>query len=230
MTAAIEALKKEAAKAAVDLIENDMVVGLGSGSTAAYAIEELAKRVARGLKIIGIPTSEHSQLLAQQHGIPLTTFAKHTVIDLTIDGADQVESGSLNLIKGLGNALLREKIVAQASKKLVIMIDERKLVNCLGNHSPLPVEIVPFGWEVTKQAITKYCPITSLRLAANGKPIVTDSDHYVLDCQISKITDANQLDKDLKLLTGVVETGLFIHMANLVIVAKDSGIVRLQRA
>ncbi len=229
MINAIEELKKEAAQAAIDLINDGMVVGLGSGSTAAYAIEALAKRVASGLNIVGIPTSENSHLLAQRHGIALTTFAEHRSIDITIDGADQVETGSLNLIKGLGNALLREKIVARASKTLVIMIDERKLVNCLGSQTFLPVEIIPFGWEATKQAIADFCPVSNLRLAADGSPVITDGKHYILDCQVSQIDDAAKLDRSLKLITGVVETGLFVNMTNLVIVAGGNGITRLQR-
>ena len=230
MTSAIDLLKKEAAKAAVDLIENGMVVGLGSGSTASIAIEELAKRVAGGLKIVAIATSQQSHMLAQQRGIQLTTFAEHSKIDITIDGADQVEKQSLNLIKGLGNALLREKIVALASKKLVIVVDASKLVDCLGDKTFLPVEIIPFGWELTRLAVSKYCPIVNLKLAAHGEPIITDSGNYLLNCQISMIEDANRLDKELKVITGVVETGLFVNMTNLVIVAKQDGIVKLQKS
>jgi len=225
-----EALKKQAAQAACDLIEDGMVVGLGSGTTASHAINALAERVGKGLNIMAIPTSESSRLLAEQHSIKLTTFAQHPKIDITIDGADQVEARSLNLIKGLGNALLREKIVARASKKLVIMVDERKMVDCLGNQTPLPVEIIPFGWEVTQQAISRYCLATRLKLDSNSKPLLTDCGHYLLQCDIPKISDAAKLDKDLKLITGVVETGLFIQMASLVIVAKQDGIVLLQSA
>lgn len=228
MTVDIESLKRQAAKATVDLIDHGMVVGLGSGSTAAYAISALAERIANGLNITAISTSEQMRLLAQKYNIRLTTFAEQPVIDITIDGADQVEIGSLNLIKGLGNALLREKIVARASKKLIIMVDESKLVDCLGNRSPLPIEIIPFGWEITKKAIAQYCPVSKLRLNSDGTPVITDGGHYILDCQVSKIENASKLDKDLKVLTGVVETGLFINMTSLVIVANKSGIVRLQ--
>ncbi len=224
----IEALKKQAAKAAVDLIDNGMIVGLGSGSTAAYAVISLAERVKAGLKIKAIPTSEQTKLLAIRNSIELTSFAQNSTIDITIDGADQVELSSLNLIKGLGNALLREKIVARASKKLVIMVDERKIVDRLGNKSPLPVEIIPFGWEVTQKAIEKFCPSSKLRLDKRGKPVITDSDHYVLDCLIPQINNAEKLDQDLKLITGVVETGLFIKMTNIVFVATESGLEQLQ--
>ncbi len=225
----IERLKQAAAGAAIDFIKDGMVVGLGSGSTATYAIEALGKKVADGLKILAIPSSEESSRLAQKHGIDLTTFAKNPDIDVTIDGADQVELKSLNLIKGLGNALLGEKIVARASKKLIIMVDERKLVDCLGNKTPLPIEIVPFGWELTKEIVCQYGCSAELKLDSKHKPLITDSGHYLLNCQFVKIENARKLDKDLKLITGVIETGLFVNMTDLVIVAKQSGIVILQR-
>lgn len=229
MATDFEALKKEAAKAAVDLICNNMIVGIGSGSTVFYAIAELGARVANGLNIKAIPSSEQSRLLAKQHNIQITNFSEHPVIDLTFDGADQVEVSSLNLIKGLGNALLREKIVARNSKKLVIMVDERKLVDCLGNQTALPIEIIPFGWETTRALVSKYCPENKLKLNEDGTPLLTDNQNYILDCEIVKIADANELDKKLKLITGVVETGLFINMTSLVIVAKQSGISTLQK-
>jgi len=225
----IERLKFEAANAAIDFIKDDMVVGLGSGSTASYAIEALGKKVASGLKILAIPTSEQSRSLAQKYGIQLTTFAENPVIDITIDGADQVELKSLNLVKGLGNALLGEKIVALASKKLIIMVDEHKLVDCLGNKTPLPLEIVPFGWELTRQIVSQHGCNATLKLDSNNKAIITDSNHYILNCQFPKIENARKLDKDLKLITGVVETGLFVNMADLVIVAKQSDVITLQR-
>jgi ribose 5-phosphate isomerase A len=225
----IEKLKLEAAIAAIDFVKNDMVIGLGSGSTATYAIEALAKKVADGLKILAIPSSKESSLLAKKHGIQLTTFAENPVIDLTIDGADQVELKSLNLVKGLGNALLGEKIVARASKRLIIIVDESKLVDCLGNKTPLPLEIVPFGWELTKQIVSQHGCDAELKLDSNNNVIITDSGHYVLHCQFAKIENARKLDKDLKLITGVVETGLFVNMADLVIMAKQSGVVTLQR-
>ena len=224
-----EKLKIEAAKAAVDFIKDNMIVGLGSGSTASYAIEALGKRVAEGLKILAIPTSKESHSLAQNYGIQITTFAAHPNIDITLDGADQVEIGSLNLIKGLGNALLGEKIVARSSKKLIIMVDEDKLVDYLGNKTPLPVEIVPFGWEETSHLIGQYGCETELKMDSNNKALITDGNHYILHCKFSKIENARRLDKDIKLITGVVETGLFINMADLVIVAKQSGVVTLKR-
>src|SRR6185312_213049 len=128
-------------------VEDGMVLGLGSGSTAAFALEALANRIARGLRVAGIPTSEKTANLARRLGVPLTSFAEHRSIDLTIDGADQIERGTLSLVKGLGGALLREKIVASASRRMIVAADETKLVERLGRRTPLPVEIVPFGWE-----------------------------------------------------------------------------------
>lgn len=230
MTSNIDILKQQAAAAAVELVKNKMIVGLGSGSTAAFAIDLLAKRVAEGLDITAIPTSEQSQQLAEKGGIRMTSFSEHTELDITIDGADQVEKKSLNLIKGLGGALLREKMVALASKKLVIIIDDRKLVDHLGDKSPLPVEIIPFAWEITKSRISQFCPQVILRVSPDKKPVLTDGGHFILDCQFHKIDNAAKLAQDLKLLPGVVETGLFVNLTSLVIVAAANGITHLHKA
>jgi ribose 5-phosphate isomerase A len=148
-----DAFKRAAAEAAVQLVENDMVVGLGSGSTAAFAVEALARRQRQGLRFVGIPTSERTAAQAKAAGILLTSFSEHRQIDLTIDGADEVERGTLNLIKGLGGALLREKIVAAASHRLAIVVDGSKLVDRLGSHTPVPVEVVAFGLEATTESL-----------------------------------------------------------------------------
>src|SRR5580700_1390133 len=148
-----DALKRAAAEAAVELVQDGMVVGLGTGSTAAFAVEALAARHRQGLRFVGIPTSERTAAQATAAGIPLTSFAEHRQIDLTIDGADEVERGSLNLIKGLGGALLREKIVAAASHRLAIIVDGSKMVGGLGDHTPVPVEVVAFGLEVTQESL-----------------------------------------------------------------------------
>jgi len=225
----IEKLKMNAAHAAVEFVKDNMVVGLGSGSTASYAIEALGKKVAKGMRIVAIASSEQSRKLAVKNNIELTSFAERPNIDITIDGADQVEKGSLNLVKGLGNALLGEKIVARSSKKLIIIVDESKLVDCLGNKTALPVEIIPFGWQVTSSLIARHGCKTELKMTSNGKTLVTDGNNYILQCKFEKIENAGKLASDLKLITGVVETGFFINMADLVIVAKESGIVILQR-
>src|ERR1700738_2445674 len=141
-------MKRAAASRAVAEVEDGMILGLGSGSTAGFAVEALAARVAKGLRIAGIPTSKATAALARRRGVPLTSFAEHRRIDLTIDGADQVERGTLALVKGLGGALLREKLVASASRAMIGVVDESKLVERLGDRTPLPVELVPFGWEV----------------------------------------------------------------------------------
>src|SRR5499426_2670268 len=164
-----DALKRAAAEAAVELVEDGMVVGLGTGSTAAFAVEALARRHRQGLRFVGIPTSERMAAQARAAGIPLTSFAEHRQIDLTIDGADEVERGTLNLIKGLGGALLREKIVAAASRRLVIVVDSAKLVERLGMHTPVPVEVVPFGVEATQEALEVLGASARLRHSPSGQ-------------------------------------------------------------
>ncbi len=170
-----DAQKRAAAEAAAALVQDGMVVGLGTGSTARFAIEALIRRVREGLRILAIPTSERSAKQARDGGIMLTSFAEHRRIDLTIDGADEIEVGSLNLIKGLGGALLREKIVAAASDRLVIVADGRKMVERLGGTVPVPVEVVPFGWETTAQRLAGSAPSPcrgALRTANCSAPMV----------------------------------------------------------
>src|ERR1051326_6769918 len=149
-------VKRAATEAAVALVQDGMVVGLGTGSTAAFAVEALGRRPQQGLRVVGIPTSERTAAQARKAGIPLSSFAEHQQIDLTIDGADEVERGTLNLIKGLGGALLREKIVASASRQLAIIVDGAKLVDRLGAHAPVPVEVVAFGLEVARAALETF--------------------------------------------------------------------------
>jgi ribose 5-phosphate isomerase A len=220
----VEALKKRAAQKAVELVEHGMIVGLGTGSTASYAIEALGERVKAGLHILGIPTSMHTAKQAEQLGIALTDFSRHRQIDLTIDGADEVELSSLNVIKGLGGALLREKIVAAASKKSVIVVDERKLVNRLASKAPVPIEVIPFGWQVTSERLEYLGCQPKLRLGENRDPFVSDGGHYILDCSFEPIVRPAELEQKLKAIIGVVEVGLFIGLTKLVIAAKASGI------
>jgi ribose 5-phosphate isomerase A len=220
----VELLKKQAAFKAVELIEDGMIVGLGTGSTATYAIEALAERVKGGLKVQGIPTSERTSEQAERLGISLTDFSHHRQIDLTIDGADEVELSSLNVIKGLGGALLREKIVAAASKKLIIVVDERKLVDRLASHTPVPVEVVPFGWQVTADRLEQLGCKPKLRLDARGESFMSDGGHYILDCAFEPIARPAELAQQVNAIIGVVEVGLFIGLTKLVIAAKLSGI------
>src|SRR6266700_3319868 len=175
------ALKRAAAEAAVELVQDGMVVGLGTGSTASFAVDALAGRHRQGLRFLGIPTSERTAEQAKALGIPITSFAEHQWIDLTIDGADEVERGTLNLIKGLGGALLREKIVAAASRRLAIVVDEAKLVDRLGGRVPVPVEAVAFGVEATQAALEALGAGVTLRRAPTGEPFATDGGNRILD-------------------------------------------------
>ena len=176
--------KREAAEAAAALVQDGMLVGLGTGSTARFAIDALIRRVRAGLRIRAIPTSERSAAQAREGGIPLTSFTEHRRLDLTIDGADEIEIGSLNLIKGAGGALLREKIVAAASEHLVIVADGRKLVERLGATVPVPVEVVPFGWETTADRLRRLGTDPQPRRDAAGQLFCTDGGHRILDCRI----------------------------------------------
>jgi ribose 5-phosphate isomerase A len=225
-----DALKRAAAEAAVELVRDGMVVGLGTGSTAAFAVEALARRHRQGLHFLGIPTSERTAAQARAAGIPLTSFAEHRQIDLTIDGADEVERGTLNLIKGLGGALLREKIVAAASRRLAIIVDGAKLVDRLGTHVPVPVEVVTFGLDATQARLEVLGASARLRLSPAGDPFVTDGGNRILDCRFGPITDPAQLEQRIGRVVGVIESGLFISRADPVFVADAAGVHRLDSA
>ena len=224
--------KQAAAEAAVALVESGMVVGLGTGSTAAFAIAALVRRVRdEGLRIEAIPTSERSAELARAGGIPLTDFARHRRIDLTIDGADEIAQGSLHLIKGLGGALLREKIVASASLREVIIADQAKLVDRLGTHAPVPVEVAAFGWQATAARLARFDASVTLRLRPGGPdaaPFVTDGGNLVLDCRFTVIEDPAALAQSLGAIVGVLETGLFIGLATEAFVAGPDGVQHLE--
>lgn len=215
-------LKRQAAAAAVAEVQDGMVLGLGTGSTAAIAVELLGARVREGLRIVGIPTSERTAAQARDLGIPLAGFDSHTCLDLTIDGADQVHTGTLDLIKGLGGALLREKIVAAASRRMTVVVDEGKLVPALGQGVRLPVEIVAFGHEAALRHLHDAGADPVLR--GGSDPFRTDGGNLIADCAFDGgIPDAAALHARLKALVGVVETGLFIGMATRVIAGTPSG-------
>ena len=216
------ALKQQAAEAAVAEVVDGMVLGLGTGSTASLAVAVLGKRVQAGLHIVGIPTSERTAEQARGLGIPLTSFAEHTRIDLTIDGADEVHTGTLDLIKGVGGALLREKIVAAASRRMTVIVDESKLVPALGGVR-LPVEIVAFGWQSTVARMLDAGADVLVRQAADGAQFRTDGGNLIADCAFAAITDPAALHARLKAIVGVVETGLFIGMATRVIAGTQAG-------
>jgi ribose 5-phosphate isomerase A len=224
-----DALKRAAAEAAVQMVENDMVVGLGTGSTAAFAVEALARRHRQGLHFVGIPTSERTAAQAKAADIPLTSFSEHRQIDLTIDGADEVERGTLNLIKGLGGALLREKIVAAASHRLAIVVDGSKMVDRLGTRTPLPVEVVAFGLEPTRESLEVIGASVRPRMSSGG-PFVTDNGNRVFDCDFGRIDDPARLEERIRRIVGVVESGLFVSRADPVFVADESGVHRLDSA
>ncbi len=226
----MDELKQAAAAEAVRLIESGMVVGLGTGSTAAFAVAAVGERVKQGLDIVGIPTSERTRQQAESLGIRLGTLAEFPAVDVTIDGADEVELGSLYLVKGLGGALLREKIVASASKQLVIMVDASKLVERLGSKGPVPVEVVPFGWQSTEQALKKLGAVPQLRVTSGSEPYVTDGSHYILDCTFESIGDAAALEAAIARTVGVVESGLFVNLTSQVIVARAEGVEVLKPA
>jgi len=221
-------LKRRAAERAVAAVEDKMVLGLGSGSTAALMVEALAKRVADGLKVVGIPTSEGTAALAKRLGVPLTDFEHNRRIDLTIDGADQIEQGTLNLVKGLGGALLREKIVAEASARMIVIADPTKLVPKLGAATPLPVEIVPFGWPIVLDRLKELRAECVLRREGDV-PFVTNGGNYVADCRFDTIADAAALQTKLKAITGVVETGLFVGLATQAMIGREGGVEILER-
>jgi ribose 5-phosphate isomerase A len=222
-------LKAAAAESAAALVRDGMLVGLGSGTTAALAVNVLGRRVREGLRMVGIPTSESTAAQARALGIPLTSLDETSQIEITIDGADEVEEGSLNLIKGHGGALLREKIVANASKHLVIVVDDSKLVHHLAEKFPVPVEVIPFGWEATARQLSNLGAKPALRRKPSGEPFISDGGHYILDCAFEPTVAAASLARDLDHIVGLVEHGLFIGFTSEVHVASAGG-VRVLRA
>jgi ribose 5-phosphate isomerase A len=221
-------LKIQAAAAALEEIRDGMVVGLGTGTTASHFIRELGAVVAQGMKVYGIPTSEESRRLAEHVGIPLTTFKEHPRIDVTVDGADEI-SPNLDLIKGLGGALVREKIVAHASDRLVIIVDEGKLVDKLGSRCPIPVEVIPFAIERVALQLEKWGGAPKVR-ERDGKEFVSDNQNLILDWKYGVVDHPMLLEKQLKAVTGVVDSGIFAHVAALAIVAGAGGIRKLERS
>lgn len=219
-----EAEKELAGRAAAKLVRDGDVVGLGTGSTAYFAVVAIGERVKAGLKIVGIPTSDATAELARKLGIPLTTLDEHPEIDITIDGADEVDP-HLNLIKGGGGALLREKIIATASKKMVVVADSAKIVKALGKF-PLPVEIIPFARTVLKKRITSLGASCKLRMKSNGSVFVTDEGHHILDCSFGKISKPGETARVLSEMPGVVEHGLFIGIAKLAMIGTGAIVER----
>jgi ribose 5-phosphate isomerase A len=227
--AQINELKRAAADAAAADLKDGLLVGLGSGSTARLLVAALGQRVKEGLRIIGVPTSEQTADDARAVGIPLSTLGEYPALDVTIDGADEVELGTLDLIKGGGGNQLREKIVAHASARLVIIVDETKLVRKLGTKAKVPVEVAQFGWQATSRQLEQIHGRPALRLASDGKPFITDGGNYILDCAFGPIQSAEALQRDLDSIVGVLEHGLFIGMTSEVLIGTPEGVKRLDR-
>ena len=217
-----EALKKLAAEAALDYVKDGYVVGLGTGSTIRYLLAALEQRVRAGLKITGVPTSEETAELARKAGIPLLSDDDLWPIDVAVDGADQVDP-QLNLIKGGGGALLREKIVAANARQMIITVDETKRVSVLGGAFPLPIEVLPFGWRNTAREIEQLGGKT-VRRERNSHVFRTASGHYILDLHIARIEDPADLEVRLNRIPGVIECGLFVGRTDVLIVAASNGV------
>ena len=226
-----ESLKRAAAERAVEFVEDGMVVGLGTGSTARHVVDVIAERRERGelRSIVGIPTSNATRDHARARGVPVTDFEEISSCDLTLDGADEIDPG-LDLIKGLGGALLWEKIVACASDRLVIVADESKLVERLGEKAPVPVEVVSFGWTLQERFLEELGAVARLRRGSDGEPFVTDGGNYVIDCRYEGgIDDARLLEAALRERVGIIECGLFLRMASTAVVSGADGVRVLER-
>ncbi|RME75395.1 MAG: ribose 5-phosphate isomerase A [Chloroflexi bacterium] len=223
-------LKRQAAEKAVDFVESGMVLGLGTGSTASYAVQKIGELLQAGKLrgIVGVPTSEATAALARQYGIPLSSLADHPVIDLAIDGADEIDP-HLDLIKGLGGALLREKMIELEARRFIVVADAGKLVDRLGTRSPVPVEVTRFGWRHQARWLESLGCIPNLR-GGESDPFITDNGNYILDCTFPNgIDNPAELDTILHNRTGVVEHGLFLGMATDAVVAGPDGLRLLRR-
>ncbi len=223
--------KEVAARRAVQYIQSGMTIGIGTGSTSAFAISAIGERVRQeGLRLRAIPTSDHSREQAETLGIPLIGFEQATALDLTIDGADEVDA-DLHLIKGGGGALLREKIVARASAQLIIICDDSKMKAKLGGHA-LPVAVVPFGHEATCRRLHAFTESVTLRPDSQdpSRPFLTDDHLFIYDLQMAPILDPPALESDIRGIVGVVEVGLFTHMASRVVVGYEDGHIEERRA
>lgn len=220
-------LKKMTGEKAVEHIKDGMVVGLGTGSTVYFAVKKIGDKVREGLEVTCIATSKATEVIAKECGILLTTLDEHPDVDVTIDGADEVDP-DLNLIKGMGGALVREKVVASATKKEVIVVDQSKIVDVLGTKSPLPVEVIPFGVKLCQKQLQKFGCKAKIR-KKNDKFFVSDNGNYIIDCFFKKIIDAEKLQKEINVIPGVVDNGLFLGVADEVIVGTKNGIKKMVR-
>lgn len=219
----LEKYKRQAAEKAVEYVEDGMVLGLGTGSTVKYALLRLGERIkSESLDIVGIPTSSQTKELAEELKIPLSDLDEHSEIDITIDGADEVDPNFI-LIKGMGGALLREKIVAKSTAREIIVVDHTKMVNKLGTRSALPVEVLPFGFSQCKKFLeSKGC--TVVPRTKNSELVISDNGNYFLDCKFVEIDDPRSLEQEINNFPGVIDNGLFIDLTSMVIVASPNGI------
>jgi ribose 5-phosphate isomerase A len=226
-----DSLKRAVGIGAAELVESGMRLGLGTGSTVAHLLTALAKRLQSGglIDVVGVPTSFRTAREARELGIALTSLTETPVLDLTIDGADEVDP-ELNLIKGHGGALLREKMVAQASRRLAVMVDTTKTVPTLGTRCPVPLEVIQFGWEVHGPFVESFGAHPTLRVAPDGEPMVTDNGNYIIDCRFpGGIADADDFERAIGARAGIVESGLFLGMATEVLVSGLAGVETLTR-
>ena len=219
--------KRRAAAAAVEMITPGMVVGLGSGTTAAIFVELLAERVKEGLRVTGVPTSLATAEAARRLGIPVTDPISGVSIGLVVDGADEVD-GDLCMIKGLGGALVREKIVARAALRVVIIVDESKVVEKLGARTPVPVEVVCFGWSLTADGLRRLGCRAALREEGSA-PVTSDNGNYIVDCDFGAIAEPARAEREIVSIPGVVEAGLFCDIADVVLVGSEEGVRSLKR-
>ncbi len=223
VTQDLDSLKRSAALKAAEYVRDGMVVGLGTGSTAKHMVIALGEKVRAGMRIRGISTSHETAKLAQMHGIPLIETDDAWVIDVAIDGADQVDP-QFNLIKGGGGALLKEKIVAASAKQFIVVVDHTKLVPALGNSFPLPIEVIPFGWGSTARQIEEVAGGKAALRERNGQTFRTEAGHFILDLHIARIDNPARLETQLNQVPGIVETGLFVGRAHLLIVGTPTGV------
>lgn len=231
ITSQIDIYKEKVGEIGASLVSSGMKVGLGSGSTAACVVRSLGKRwKEEGLRFVGVPTSVDTARLATSFGIELSTLGQCPELDVAIDGADEVTKKSLHLIKGLGGALLREKIVRYAAKKFIVVVDESKIVETLGDHTPVPVEVTCFGWEVTVRHLEKIGATISVRLKKNSQEFfITDGGNMIIDCNFGLIHDPAKMENELRSIVGVIENGIFVQCTDTVLIAGHDGIHQLHK-
>ncbi|MDV3103158.1 ribose-5-phosphate isomerase RpiA [Thermococcus waiotapuensis] len=226
----LEELKKTVAREALSFVEDDMVIGLGTGSTTSYFLKFLGERIREEeLEIYGVPTSYQSRLLALEYGIPIRALDEVDAIDIAVDGADEVDP-QLNLIKGRGAALTMEKIIEYRAGTFIVLVDESKLVNRLGEKMPVPVEVIPAAWRAIAEEIEVFNARAELRMAAKKDgPVITDNGNFILDVKFERIDDPLDMEIELKTIPGVVENGIFADIADIVLVGTPQGVRKLER-